>query len=117
LILHSLFVGAITSLVVNELVAGFQSYRLVSKRGKLLKQDLDYLNNYPRSEVVWSDFLAHMNRQEKEHPELFIVPFVPPTFFFKDEREKYLESLTWIREGKPKHLIMKQKLKEMRGKS
>jgi hypothetical protein len=104
----------ISTVVVNELFAGYQAYRLVSRRVKLLKQDLQYLESDPRPDVDLGDFLAHMERQEKEYPHLFKISYVPPTFFFSDEREKYLESRKWIKDGRPKHLVIKEMIQNKR---
>jgi hypothetical protein len=107
--------GIVSAAIVNELFAGIQAYRLVSRRVKLLKDDIRYLEKDSHGPVNWSEFLDHMYQQEETNPKWFVVPYVPPTLFFSDEREKYLESLTWrYRDGRPKHLVMKQKLKEKR---
>jgi hypothetical protein len=104
--------GLVFVLVGNEIFAGIQAQRLIGKRLKLLKQDLSWLE--ADDKFSWSNFNDHMNKQVEDYPHLFLVPYVPPTFLFTDEREKYLESKTWVYypQKEIKERIKREKLKK-----
>jgi hypothetical protein len=88
-----------------------QACKLLNRRAKLLQQDLDWLTATPNHEFSWGSFSNHLDIQYDQQPELFLIPYIPPTLMWKDEREKYLESKTFVHY--PQHEV-KIKIRERR---
>jgi hypothetical protein len=110
MIVETIVIGGIIYLAYEGFVS-VQACKLLNRREKLLKQDVDYLASDDSPNMDWGRFLSHMNDQYDKYPELFLIPYIPPSLMWKDEREKYLESKSFTQY--PQHDV-KIKIRERR---
>lgn len=92
MLVESLTVVGIVYFIYEGFVS-IQACKLLKNREKLLDQDMKWMES---NNFSWGEFNSHFDRQYEEYPELFLVPYIPPTLFWVDERTKYLESKSWV---------------------
>jgi hypothetical protein len=90
----------VTVLTINEIIAGIQAQRQVSKRMKIYDDDLTWLDRVDN--FTCTKYLDFMEQHQKAKPHLYSLTFIPPTFFFADEREKYIEKKRRLKHGRDK---------------